>query len=201
MDYYREIVTEKSWATLQAIAKEYVFVLIGGWAVWLWTKRLKSKDIDLVVDFAGLGKLKERYPLTKNDRLTKYEAVDGQVSIDIYVPYWSVVGIPAEDLLSMAVPREGFRVIPPEALLVTKQIAYHARAGSSKGRKDLVDIISLLLLEDFSWDLFQKLASRYNPDLPGLLKDLISNQTTVPELSLSTHAYSRVKRTWLANLA
>ena len=132
MDYYRDIITEKSWATLQAMAKDYSFVLIGGWAVWLWTERLKSKDIDIVIDFSTLSKLKQRYHMTKNDRLKKYEAVDGPVQIDIYVPHWSVLGIPAEDILGMSIAKEGFRVLPPEALFVTKQIAYSARAGSVK---------------------------------------------------------------------
>lgn len=144
MDYYRDIITQRSWITLQSMVKKYNFVLIGGWAVWVWTKRLKSKDIDFVIDFTELNNLKQEYPLTKNDRLKKYEIVDGPVSIDIYVPHWSNVGIPAEDLLSMAVTREGFRVVPPEVLLITKQVAYQSRVGSSKGRKDLVDIISLL---------------------------------------------------------
>lgn len=200
MDYYRDIITQKSWDSLQSLARVYRFVLIGGWAVWLWTRRLKSKDVDLVIDFPQLAKLKEHYRVIKNDRLGKYEAVDGPVSIDIYVPHWSGIGIPAEDLLSMAVSREGLRVVPPEALLVTKLVAYLARAGSSKGRKDFIDIVSLLLLEDFDWKEFQVLTNRYKPDFPGVLGSLVRSQTSMPELSISSHAYSRAKRTWLAHL-
>ena len=49
MAYYRDSVTEASWQLLQKLKREYKFCLIGGWAVWLYTKQLKSKDIDLVV--------------------------------------------------------------------------------------------------------------------------------------------------------
>lgn len=200
MDYYRDIMTQKSWAVLQTLAKEYAFVLIGGWAVWLWTKRLKSKDIDIVIDFPTLAKWKERYDITKNDRLKKYEAIDGPVQIDIYVPHWSVVGIPAEDLLTLAVPREGFRVAPPEALLVTKQIAYQSRAGSSKGRKDLVDIVSLLLLEEFNWKIYQKLTKQYDPYLHSSLSTVVTSQRSLPELNLNSHVFAKLKRQWTSHL-
>lgn len=200
MDYYRDIITQQSWAALQSLVQEHSFVLIGGWAVWLWTKRLKSKDIDIVIDFTQLSKLKQKYPLTKNDRLKKYEIVDRSVSIDIYVPHWSIVGIPAEDLLPMAVPREGFRVAPPEALLITKQIAYQSRAGSSKGRKDLVDIISLLLLDDFNWQSYHNITKKYDPTLSHTLSLLLASHTSMPEIDLNPHVFAKLKRRWLKNL-
>lgn len=201
MDYYRDIVTQQSWKTLQALAQEYTFVLIGGWAVWLWTKRMKSKDIDIVIDFPGLTRLKEGYPFTKNDRLKKYEAIEGPVAIDIYVPHWSTPGIPAEDLLDLAVSREGFRVVKPEALLVTKQAAYAARTGSAKGRKDLIDIVSLLLLEGFNWEQYQTITKQYNEILSSSLVALLAGQTSIPELDLNPHAYARAKKRWLPHLA
>ncbi|MBI4066110.1 hypothetical protein HY411_00175 [Candidatus Gottesmanbacteria bacterium] len=200
MDYYRDTITTKSWEALQALAKKYPFVLIGGWAVWLYAHRLKSKDIDIIIDFSTLAALKERYAITKNDRLTKYEAVDGPVSMDIYVPHWSKVGIPAEDLMAMAVSREGFRVAPPEALLVTKQVAYQSRAGSAKGRKDLVDIVSLLLLGEFNWQTYQMFIKRYDPHLSVSLSTLLSHQTSIEELNLNPHAYASHKRAWLVKL-
>ena len=73
MNYYRDQVTQKSWQVLTALSNKYEFVLIGGWAVWLYTKQLKSKDIDMVVALDQLGKLSRDYDLVKNDRLFKYE--------------------------------------------------------------------------------------------------------------------------------
>ena len=88
---------------LQALRRDYSFVLIGGWAVWLYTRRFKSKDIDIIVDMATLTKLKTHFPVTKNNRLFKYEAVQEEIQIDIYVPFWSHLGIPAEEVQAQAI--------------------------------------------------------------------------------------------------
>ncbi|OGG12415.1 hypothetical protein A2875_01435 [Candidatus Gottesmanbacteria bacterium RIFCSPHIGHO2_01_FULL_46_14] len=77
--YYRNQVTQKSWNFLCGLVKRYSFVLIGGWAVWLYTHALKSKDIDIVVTRADLGKLGKDFPLIKNARLKKYEINQGEV--------------------------------------------------------------------------------------------------------------------------
>jgi len=42
--------------------------LIGGWAVFISTGALKSKDIDIVVDYEELSKLKEKYETAKKDK-------------------------------------------------------------------------------------------------------------------------------------
>jgi hypothetical protein len=47
LGYYNDLITQKSWQTLQVLRGRLEFVLIGGWAVYLYTKALKSKDIDL----------------------------------------------------------------------------------------------------------------------------------------------------------
>ena len=100
MAYYHDLVTERSWEELQTLRKKLDFVLIGGWAAYLYTKTLKSKDIDLLCDFSELPKLAQHYPLTKNERLKKYEAVKGEVQMDIYLPHYSELGIPVHVLQS-----------------------------------------------------------------------------------------------------
>jgi hypothetical protein len=59
MQFYHEIITEKSFQFLQELKREYEFVLIGGWAVFLYSHSLKSKDIDIIVDYSELAKLKK----------------------------------------------------------------------------------------------------------------------------------------------
>ncbi|PIY70044.1 hypothetical protein COY89_03190, partial [Candidatus Roizmanbacteria bacterium CG_4_10_14_0_8_um_filter_36_36] len=71
--FYQSIVTEKSWKMLQMLKKNIDFILIGGWAVYLYAKTLKSKDIDIIVDYQELDKIKKNFQLIKNDRLRKYE--------------------------------------------------------------------------------------------------------------------------------
>jgi len=51
------------------------FVLIGGWAVWLYTQQLKSKDIDIVIDLPTLDALKSAYEIEKNHRLKTFQNI------------------------------------------------------------------------------------------------------------------------------
>ena len=144
MDFWNSQLTEKSWKILQDFSKEYDFVLIGGWAAYLWAKRQKSRDIDIVVELSELQKLKKR-SLSKNDHLRKYEIKIEEIDIDIYVPYFSRLAIKPENIIRYARELEGFKVVSAEALLVLKQGAYDDRKHSAKGEKDKIDIMSLLL--------------------------------------------------------
>ena len=47
-DYYHQHITDKSWLVLQGLGKECSFILIGGWAVYLYTHREHWKD-DLMI--------------------------------------------------------------------------------------------------------------------------------------------------------
>ena len=102
MPYYHDLITEKSWRILQNLRRAYDFILIGGWAVYLYTHGLKSRDIDFICDYKTLEKLRNDYDLVKNDRLRKYEIHIGEFDIDIYVPFFSDLGIPVEDLQNIA---------------------------------------------------------------------------------------------------
>ena len=146
MEFWNSQLTDKSWKVLQELRKKYNFILIGGWATYLWTKQQKSKDIDIVVDIKELQKLKLEV-LSKNDHLMKYEIKEGEVDVGIYVYYFSKLTIPPEKLKEYSRKIEGFDVVSKEALLVLKQGAYSNRLGSVKGEKDKIDIISLLFSE------------------------------------------------------
>jgi hypothetical protein len=185
MTYYRDQVTQKSWQILTSLASKYQFVLIGGWAVWLYTKQLKSKDIDIVVGLDQLGRLSGDYDLVKNDRLHKYEIRQEEIQIDVYTPFYSKLGIPTENILSLALNVEGFKVPPPETLLSLKLVAYQGRKGSDKGRKDLVDMVSLLCLPRLNF-----------AQIPPEVIELASSQTQIPELLLNSHQYSKCKKLW-----
>ncbi|MEK6828072.1 MAG: hypothetical protein AABX78_01865 [Nanoarchaeota archaeon] len=144
MEYWNTIITEKSWQVLQKIRKEIDFVLIGGWAAYLWAKSHKSKDIDIVVDYKELNKLKLNYNLKKNDNLKKYEIKVDEIDVDIYIPFYSE--LPTIDKIKdYAAIVEGFKVVKPEALLILKQAAEASRSNTEKGLKDRIDIMDLLL--------------------------------------------------------
>ena len=142
-EYWNESLTKASWESLQTFSKEYDFILIGGWAVYLWTKQHKSKDIDIVIGFNTLGKLKKDFDVTKNDRLKKYEIQKDKFDVDIYVKYYSELGFPLEDIEVTKI--EGFTVPILEDLIILKQNAEIDRRGSVKGKKDAIDILSMLI--------------------------------------------------------
>ncbi len=143
-EFWHESLTEESWKKLQELSKETGLTVIGGWAVWLWTKQHKSKDIDIIADFDELAKLKEKYSLEKNNRLRKYEIKIHGIDIDVYVPFYSKLALPIEDLLKEKARIEGINTITCESLLILKQGAEINRRGTVKGQKDTIDLLTLL---------------------------------------------------------
>lgn len=155
---------------------KFSFVLIGGWAVYLYTNALKSKDIDVLVSLNVLREIQSAYPVTKNLRLKKYEFVAEGVSVDVYVEYYSEIGIPAEDIISHRIQVSGFEVPVPEHLLVTKQKAEMERRGSEKGFKDRVDIISMLLYSNLDLKAYTSVLMKYNKwNYLSELESIVSN--------------------------
>jgi len=47
---WHEELTEKSWNALKDVRKLADFIVIGGWAVYFWARRLKSRDVDICID-------------------------------------------------------------------------------------------------------------------------------------------------------
>jgi len=162
-EFWNSLLTEKSWKILQELNKKYNFILIGGWAVYLLTNQLKSKDIDIVINLKELEKFKQE-KLTKNSQLKRYEIKIQEVDIDIYVDYFSELAIPAEDIKNYTFKVQGFTIAKPEILLILKQLAYKERKNSVKGEKDKIDIISLLLFSDMDFKNYNKILKKYKID-------------------------------------
>lgn len=193
--FYQNLITQKSFDLLKRLRQYYQFILIGGWAVFLYTQGLKSKDIDLIVDFETLSALKKKFELSKNERLKKYEIKQDGLDIDIYVPYFSDLGLPIEEIRERAVSLEGFRVPSLAALLILKQVAWLNRRDSVKGEKDKIDIISLLLRE-VDWSDYKNLLNQVTikENLLASLKDLLKQTTRVPELGVNNQGIAKLKR-------
>lgn len=186
---------------MQRLRKTYDFILIGGWAVFLYTKALKSKDIDLVVDYSELERLKEEFEVGKNDRLKKYEARGEEVEIDIYIPYYSNPGIAAEELKKYAVSVGGFKTVTAEVLAILKQKALSERVGTPKGRKDLIDLVSLLTLADFDFNEFRSISKSFGlENLALLIESILEKTFELPEVGLNPHKMAKVKKALLAKI-
>lgn len=202
-EYYHNLITDKSFGILQDLKRRYDFILIGGWAVFFFTKSLKSKDIDCIVDHAALQKLRTDYALIKNERLKKYEIHVEEIDVDIYVRHYSDLGISIEIIEKNTVHREGFVLPRPEILMLLKQKAYADRKGTPKGEKDRIDIVSLLVrVLHFDWSFYKEIITKQKCTFRAKeLRALLESVTDVPELGLNQHGYSRLKKSILSHLS
>lgn len=193
MMFYHDLVTQKSWKELKKLNKSTNFVLIGGWAVYLYAKTLKSKDIDILIEYSEIAKLKKNYDFTKNERLKKYEARREEIQIDVYLPHYSELGIPVEDLMNQKTSLEGFMILKKEYLIALKLFTLKERGRTIKGQKDFLDLISLLL-QDFNRVKLNEILEKY--DLKYTQKffmELLNENTEIPELNLNKHTYKKLK--------
>src|SRR3989338_4151614 len=197
MDYWNSILTEKSWRILIDLKKErFDFIVIGGWAAYLLTKLHKSKDIDILLkDYKDLDYLKKNYDLIKNDNLKKYEIKFEEIDLDVYVPFYSRLAIPAEDLKKYTIKIQGFEVVRPEALLILKQGAEKDREHSAKGEKDKIDIMTLLLLADINFDEYFNLLKIYRlEDYYERLKHIVNNFSEIKYIDINPREF-KLKKT------
>lgn len=175
---WRDEAVERSWRVLGELKGFADFVLIGGWGVYFWTRKLKSRDIDVYVDQENFYKLQSEltlrsYALKRNVRLLKFEALISDVEVDVYTPFMSRLAVPCLDVFSRVLYSvvEGFKVAFPEVLLLLKAQVARERWHAEKGLKDRVDIISLLKFADVKRDLLEQMLREY--DVQGKLRDTI----------------------------
>ncbi len=202
-EFWNENLTLASWEKLQELSKKYKFVLIGGWAIYLWAGMQKSKDIDLVVDYNELLKLRSEFSLSKNERLFKYEAKLEKFDIDIYPPGYSKLSVPCGEILAHPAKIQGIPVAEAEILLLLKQGAFAERGGSIKGRKDLIDIINLLSKSGLDLKKYAGYAKEYGHGeyVQGLGTAVSSfPKEDFPYAGMNEHDFSRWKREFLEKL-
>lgn len=174
MEFWNDSIIDKSWNVLIDLTKKFDFIVIGGWAAYLLTKTLKSKDIDVIVGFETLDKFRMQYRVKKNVHLKRYEIIIEGVSVDIYVPLFSKLIIPVKDLKDYSMIVKGIKIAQPEALLILKQQAELERKDSIKGLKDRTDILNVLINADFDFKKYFELIKKYKlDDYPKRLKSII----------------------------
>jgi len=176
---WRDDAVERSWRVLGELKGFADFVLIGGWGVYLWTRKLKSRDVDVYIDQENFYRLQSEltqrgYVLKRNVRLMKFEALISDVEVDIYTPFVSRLVIPSLDVFDRKLYSliEGFKVAIPEVLLLLKAQAARDRWHAEKGLKDRVDIISLLRFADVKRDVLEQMLKDY--DTKHMLRDAIN---------------------------
>ncbi|MFH1306817.1 MAG: hypothetical protein ABIH83_04165 [Candidatus Micrarchaeota archaeon] len=203
IEFWNELLTKESWEKLVQFSKEYDFILIGGWAAYLWTHAHKSKDIDIIVDLNTLNELKSKYDVSKNERMKKYEIKFEKFDIDIYLPFYSSLAIPAEDLQKYATKIEGIKTLKPEALLILKQGAEIERRESIKGKKDSIDILTLLIHSEIDFKEYSKLLKKYKlQNYASELKHVIANfnDKDIEYLGIDFVKYKKFRKKMLERL-
>jgi len=201
MNFYHNLITKKSWQTLKNLNKNIDFILIDGWAVFLYAETLKSKDIDIIINFDQLSQLKKSYSVYKNERLKKYEAVKDEVQIDIYLPHFSHLGIPVEDLINQFQSYKGFKVLDINYLFVLKIYTLSQRQQSPKGRKDFIDLISLWLTKQIEAKKAKSLLKNYQMKTNlEVFFDILKENTHLPELDLSSHKFAKIRADLQSNI-
>ncbi len=197
MEFWNSSLTEKSWTILQQVKKEgFRFIIIGGWAAYLWTKQHKSKDIDVIIpDYETLSFLKKKYVLNKNDNLKKYEVKFEEIDLDIYVPHYSTLALPVQDALKNTSFVEGFEVVNPEILLILKQGAELERKDSVKGQKDRIDILTLLLTAPVDKKEYSSILKHHHLEqYQQRLKTIIMTFKEFNHVGLTDHSYAKKKK-------
>lgn len=147
------------------------FVVIGGWASWFHTKTVKSKDIDMYVDFEEFFNFQKALAdkgifISLNQKLKKYESKINDVDIDIYTPNYCDLIIPCKDVFSEKWFKkiDGFNVILPEPFLILKLKAEENRSGTIKGFKDRIDILALIYKIDLDKKFLSELERKHRFD-------------------------------------
>jgi len=126
-------------------------VFIGGVAVYLHAVNnagLKSTaeashDADLMLSLEEYADLKDTDEVSSNRRLSKHQLIRGGIEFDVYVERQNKLVIPYDEALAHSIKYSGMRIASPEHLLILKLEALSDRIGSSKGDKDVRDIVTL----------------------------------------------------------
>jgi len=202
MDFWNDEITKKSWERLIELQNKYNFVLIGGWAVYLYTGHNRSKDIDIVTNYDTLWSLKATYGLVKNEKLKKYEIkFEEGIDVDIYVPNYSELVVPIKDILDLTITnKEGFILPKPEVLLILKIPAFIARQNSIKGKKDAIDITGLVFFGDCDFKFFKELITKYELyDYPRILLSIIENfdRSLIKYLELNEYEFAKLRKKYV----
>ena len=204
MEFWNSDITNESWKELLLLSKKYKFTLIGGWAVYMYTKLQKSRDIDMVVDYDQFRSLSTDFEMRKNPSLRNYEIKFQKFDIDVYTPFYSRLAVPPQDLINSYTIIENIRVPKVEELLILKIGAFEERMNSIKGQNDRLDIAGLAFYSSIDYVRLRNVLESYGKTLYiDLLVKAIGTieRRLLPYLNLNESTYARIKKKTLEAIA
>jgi hypothetical protein len=197
MEFWNSEITNDSWNELLVLSRTYNFILIGEWAIYLYTKLHKSRDIDIVVDYDQFWILSKDFQLRKNPSLRKYEIKFQKFDIDVYTPFYSRLTVPVQDLINNFTIIENIKVPKIEELLILKLGAFDERVDSIKGQKDRLDIAGLVFYSSVDYARFTELLNKYEKRVYyKLLMNAVGNinPRLLQYLNLNESTYAKIKK-------
>ena len=203
MEFWNSDITNESWKELLVLSTKYNFILIDGWAIYLYTKLQKSRDIDMVVDYDQIKLLSVDFEMRKNPSRYRYEIKFQKFDIDVYTPFYSKLTVPPEDLINNYTLIENIRVPRVEELLILKLGAFDDRMNSIKGQKDRLDITGLAFYSNIDYSRLKKLLNKYKrPFYIDLYVNAIAHieKRLLPFLNLNESTYAKVKKKTLEKI-
>ena len=203
MEFWNSDITNESWKELLVLSTKYNFILIDGWAIYLYTKLQKSRDIDMVVDYDQIKLLSVDFEMRKNPSLYRYEIKFQKFDIDVYTPFYSKLTVPPEDLINNYTLIENIRVPRVEELLILKLGAFDDRMNSIKGQKDRLDITGLAFYSNIDYSRLKTLLNKYEkPSYIDLYVNAIAHieKRLLPFLNLNESTYAKMKKKTLEKI-
>lgn len=197
MEFWNSDITGESGNQLISLSKKYKFVLIGGWAIYMYTKLQKSRDIDMVVDYVQTRPLFADFQMRNNPSLRKYEIKFQKFNVDVYTPFYSRLSVSPQDLLNNYRVIENIMVPRVEEMLILKPGAFYDRKSSIKGQKDRVDIAGLVFYSTVDYSRLRVLLNQYKKEsYMDLLLDAVGNidRHLLPYLNLNESTYSKIRK-------
>lgn len=180
MELWNERIVKESYEVLNKLKKDVDFVIIGGWASWLYTKKIKSKDIDVYINFKDFFNFQEILAekgifISLNRKLKKYSVKIMDIDIDIYTPHYCNLIVSCKDVFSKKWFKmiDGFKVILPELLLVLKLKAEEERKWTVKGFKDRIDILTIIHKLNLNKKFLLELKKKYKIDIIKRILNII----------------------------
>jgi hypothetical protein len=203
MEFWNSDITNESWKELLVLSTKYNFILIDGWAIYLYTKLQKSRDIDMIVDYDQFKLLSVDFEMRKNPSLYRYEIKFQKFDIDVYTPFYSKLTVPPEDLINNYTLIENIRVPRVEELLILKLGAFDDRMNSIKGQKDRLDITGLAFYSNIDYSRLKTLLNKYTrPSYIDLYVNAIAHieKRLLPFLNLNESTYVKMKKKTLEKI-
>lgn len=142
--YWNRESTNASLRLLRSMPKELDFVLIGGWAVYMYIGAQKSQDIDIVIGYDHINYFRQFGINEYRGGKVRYSNVNG-VIVDLFIEDYIDTDMPFPSAIigDNYVKIENIKVVDKNLLLLLKLWGYFS-ADEIKHRKDIIDVVSLL---------------------------------------------------------